>query len=401
MKRREALTLGMLAMLPVVGCRRQSAEESAPVAEVLEPEESEPEVAVEPVRIREGQHFVPVRVDPKLVIRSTVGLRPFRTSGFVVRREDHDGKMLIHNYGHGGGGMTLSWGSAHLAVQLAENVAGKSCAVIGGGVMGLSTARLLQLAGARVTVHTDVLPPNTTSNASGAQWWPFSVFDNSSRTPEFAAQYIEAARFSFHYFQQLVGDRWGVRWLPNYYLSDGPPGNGWISGPGGVLHDLQIDFQDFGPGEHVFSDGYARRFHTMMISPGPYLATLLRDVQSAGGNVVIRKFENAAEILQLPEQAIFNCTGLGAGKLFDDPELIPIKGQLSFLMPQPGVDYNLLGGNQYMFVRSDGIALGGTYSKNEWDTAVDPVVRDRMIAGHQRMFDGMRRLQGSTTLPNS
>ncbi len=122
---------------------------------------------------------------------------------------------------------------------------------------------------------------------------------------------------------------------------------------------------------------------------------------SAGGNVVIRKFENAAEILQLPEQAIFNCTGLGAGKLFDDPELIPIKGQLSFLMPQPGVDYNLLGGNQYMFVRSDGIALGGTYSKNEWDTAVDPVVRDRMIAGHQRMFDGMRRLQGSTTHPNS
>lgn len=225
------------------------------------------------------------------------------------------------------------------------------------------------------------------------------MFDDSRRTPEFGAQYIEAAQFSFRYFQQLVGERWGVRWLPNYYLSDGPPENGWISGPGGVLHDMQIDFHDFGPGEHVFSDGWARRFHTMMISPGTYLATLLRDVQTAGGAVVIRKFENAAEILQLPEQVIFNCTGLGAGTLFGDKELIPIKGQLSILMPQPGVDYNLIGGNLYMFPRSDGIALGGTYARNQWDTAVDEVARDRILAGHRRMFDGMRRLQGGSTHP--
>ncbi len=385
MKRRDALSLGFLAMLPVAACRKKTV--APPV--VMGPA---PEIPT-PIAAKEGQDLVPVRVDPHSVIRTTTGLRPFRSKGFVVRREDHDGKMLIHNYGHGGGGMTLSWGSAHLAVQLAGNVAGKSCAVIGGGVMGLSTARLLQLAGARVTIHTGALPPDTTSNASGAQWWPFSVFDNSQRTSEFGAQYLEAARFSFHYFQRLVGERWGVRWVPNYYLSDGPPENGWISGPGGVLHDMQIDFRDFGPGEHVFSDGYARRFHTMMISPGTYLATLLQDVQIAGGEVAIRNFENASEIFQLPEQVIFNCTGLGAGELFADPELIPIKGQLSFLMPQQDVNYNLIGGDLYMFPRSDGIALGGTYAKNQWDTAVDIVARDRIVAAHQRLFDGMRQRQ--------
>lgn len=372
-------------MLPVAGCRKSNV--APPVAA-----ESPPGIPP-PAAAMEGHDLVPVRVDPKLVIRTTTGLRPFRSRGFVVRREDHDGKMLIHNYGHGGGGMTLSWGSARLALQLAGNVAAKPCAVIGGGVMGLSTARLLQLAGARVTLHTSALPPDTTSNASGAQWWPFSVFDDSRRTLEFGAQYQEAARFSFHYFQKLVGERWGVRWLPNYYLSDGPPENGWISGPGGVLHDMQIDFRDFAPGEHVFSAAYARRFHTMMISPATYLATLLLEVQIAGGEVVIRNFGSAGEILQLPEQAIFNCTGLGAGKLFSDAELIPIKGQLSILMPQPDVDYNLISGNMYMFPRSDGIALGGTYEKNLWDTSVDMVARDRLIAGHQRLFEGMRRRQ--------
>jgi hypothetical protein len=156
---------------------------------------------------------------------------------------------------------------------------------------------------------------------------------------------------------------------------------------------MQIDFQDFGPGTHVFSDGWVRRFHTMMISPGTYLETLLRDVRTAGGALEIRKFANAAEILQLPEQVIFNCTGLGSAALFGDTELVPIKGQLSILMPQPGVDYNLIGGNEYMFVRADGIALGGTYVKNQWDAAVDPAARDRMLAAHQRMFGRMRRLQ--------
>ena len=50
------------------------------------------------------------------MIRITVGLRPFRESGFLVRAERMDDRMLVHNYGHGGGGVTLSWGTAELAV---------------------------------------------------------------------------------------------------------------------------------------------------------------------------------------------------------------------------------------------------------------------------------------------
>lgn len=379
--RRSAIALAMGGSLGAVqGCRRESGK-----IEKLEERKSSL-----PAREREGQNLVPVEVDEALVIRTIAGLRPFRSPGFVVRREDRWGKTLVHNYGHGGGGMTLSWGSSELAVRQAGDVAGKSCAVLGGGVMGLSTAHLLRLRGAIVTVYAKALPPDTTSNVAGAQWWPFSVFDDNRRTPEFGAQYTEAAHLSFRHHQLLVGPKWGVRWLPNYYLSDGPPRNGWIAGPGGVLHDLQVDFHDFGPGEHVFPAAYARRFHTMMIEPSVYLPQLLAEVRSAGTGIVVREFKTAEEMATLPESVIFNCTGLGAGELFGDKELVPIKGQLSFLIPQPGVDYNLITSDTYMFPRTDGILLGGTYEKGQRDLTPDEGMKLRMIIRHRQMFGQMR-----------
>ncbi len=342
---------------------------------------------------REGAELAPVQVAADREIRTVTGLRPYRPSGFVVRREDVGDKVLVHNYGHGGGGMSLSWGSAQLAVELAQPVQGRDCAVIGAGVMGLSVARLVQLQGARVTICAQALPPDTTSNASGAQWWPFSVFDPSRRTPAFAAQYIAAAKFAYTYFQQFIGPEWGLRWLPNYYLSEHAPLNGWIGGPGGVLHDLQVGFRDFAPGEHVFSTGHARRFHTMMIEPAIYLRRLLESVQEAGARIEIKTFANAAEVLALPQPLIFNCCGLGASALFGDLEIKPVKGQLTFLLPQPEVNYNLLSGDLYMFPRSDGILLGGTYETGEWSTEPNLEAKARILAAQQRLFQGMASLQ--------
>jgi D-amino-acid oxidase len=341
----------------------------------------------------EGLDLVPVSVGPGFEIRTVAGLRPFRPSGFVVRREDQGGKKLVHNYGHGGGGMTLSWGSSHLAVSMAGDLAGRSCAVIGGGVMGLSTARLLQLRGAKVTLYAAALPPETTSDRSGAQWWPFSVVDPQRRTPDFTAQYIEAANLSFLRFQGLVGPEWGVKWVPSYYLSDDPPHNDWIGGPGGVLRNLQVGFQDFGPGEHVFPASYARRFYTMMIEPQTYLRTLLREVQSAGAEIQVRRFASREELANLAETVVFNCTGLGSAELFGDPELIPIRGQLTVLMPQINVNYNLISGALYMFPRNDGVVLGGTYEKGRSEDIPDLAAKQRILEAHRVLFEKMRENQ--------
>ena len=55
------------------------------------------------------------------VLAERVGLRPFRRSGVRVERTQlRDGRPLIHDYGHGGSGFTLSWGCADAVLGIAE-----------------------------------------------------------------------------------------------------------------------------------------------------------------------------------------------------------------------------------------------------------------------------------------
>ncbi len=120
-------------------------------------------------------------VDESRVIRTVAGLRPYRAQGFVVRGEQLGEKRLVHNYGHGGGGITLSWGSSKLAAELGLQGHSGPVAVIGSGVMGLSTARLVQEAGFPVTIYAAALPPDTTSNIAGGQFHPFAVLPRGLR----------------------------------------------------------------------------------------------------------------------------------------------------------------------------------------------------------------------------
>src|SRR5687767_1903642 len=118
----------------------------------------------------------PVNVSADRVIRTAAGLRPYRAAGFVVRREALGDKALVHNYGHGGAGITLSWGTSRLATLLGLTGHQGPVAVIGAGVMGLTTARLVQEAGFPVTIYADKLPRHTTSNIAGGQWSPLGHY---------------------------------------------------------------------------------------------------------------------------------------------------------------------------------------------------------------------------------
>lgn len=341
--------------------------------------------------------FAPVWVSPDRVIRTVGGLRPYRPSGFVVRRENLGDKILIHNYGHGGGGITLSWGTADLAVQAALPLPGPSAAVIGSGAVGLATARLLQRYGLQVTIYAKDLPPQTTSNIAGGQWWPTSVFDSSVATPVFQDQFVAAARLAYQHYQTLPRERYGIRWVRNYLVSDRPPRNNFILGEGSPIQDLYAEFADLP--EHATPFGrYARRFTTMLIEPHIYLAAMLDTFQLHGGKVVVREFAKPVDLQALPDPLVFNCTGLGAAKLFNDKELTPVKGQLTFLLPQPEVNYNLLGPNGlYMFPRQDGILLGGTFERGNWNPTPDPAAAARILAGHQALFSKLYSASGVST----
>ena len=58
-------------------------------------------------------------LDRSKIVGRAVGLRPSRTE-VRLEREYLNGKRIIHNYGHGGAGVTLSWGCADEVVSLIE-----------------------------------------------------------------------------------------------------------------------------------------------------------------------------------------------------------------------------------------------------------------------------------------
>jgi len=326
------------------------------------------------------------RVDRRHVIREVVGHRPFRPSGFRVEGERFDGKLVVHNYGHGGGGISLGWGSSALALRELHGLQRGSAAVLGSGVMGLTSARLLQDAGWEVTIYTRDVARHTTSRVAGGQWAPASVYDPGVATEDFLQRLIWASGISHHAYTSLGGAGYGVRWMEQYYLSESASDS---SEPPGALDRFFPYAAQLAPGEHPFGPYYAERSVTMMIEPAILLSRLLSDFRAAGGRLVIRNFTDVGEVLGLSETVVFNCTGLGAAALFGDSELVPARGQLVFLPPDPGIDYMTIGGGEgllYMFPRSDVLLLGGTFEVGNYSKQPDSLQSERIIAEHQRLF---------------
>lgn len=335
------------------------------------------------------------------VIRTTIGLRPHRPSGFVLKADKLDAKTIIHNFGHGGAGMSLSWGTASMATDLAMAHADRRAAVLGSGVVGLTSARELQRHGFDVTIYAATVPPDTTSNMSLAGFTPTSgLVQFSSRTPEWEAQFRQAVQIAYRRLQLLIGPKYGVTWIVNY----APTENAQSARGTNVLlpESVQGSRTLLQPGEHPFPTTYAIERPEMRIEPSIYLDALTNDFLLWGGRVVIRKFETPRDILALNESLVVNCTGLGSKALFGDPELVPLKGQLTVLVPQPEITYGTSGGVSistpepglgiHMMPRSDGIILGGTSQRDVWTMDVDEKERSRVVEGHIELFNAMRGL---------
>jgi D-amino-acid oxidase len=332
-----------------------------------------------------------VRVSSEREIRTVVGLRPFRPSGFRVAKEMVGEKVVVHNYGHGGGGITLSWGTSKLAVDLGLPGHVGSVAVLGCGAVGLATARLVQEAGFDVTIYAKALPPETTSNIAGGQWFPASVYDpDQALTPEFTEQFVAAARYGYRRYQIMTNPQYGIRWMRNYYIANTPWKYPITGGQFGLIPDLLPEIKDLKVGEHPWGTKLVRQFDGLIVEPPIYLPAMLTDVRIAGGKIVVRELRSLDEVRALPEKLVFNCTGLGAKALFNDVELTPIRGQLTFLVPQPEVTYATLYENTYMFSRRDGILLGGTHEMGDWNLKPDMATRAAILEKQAELFGGMR-----------
>jgi hypothetical protein len=228
------------------------------------------------------------------------------------------------------------------------------------------------------------------------------LVESDRRTPAWDAQFRRAADIAYRQLQLLAGPHYGVSWLDNYSLTNDLPSP---QAPTAERTNLQAGLNVGGevlqPGEHPFATKYAIVSPQIRIEPSIYLDNLMRDFVLFGGKIVVRKFDTQRDLAALREPIIMNCTGLGARELFGDQELIPLKGQLTVLVPQPEVNYHTNGGlpNEqprpgslgiHMMARSDGIALGGTSQRGVWTLEPDEDERKRVVESHMAVFNAMK-----------
>jgi glycine/D-amino acid oxidase-like deaminating enzyme len=336
----------------------------------------------------------PLRIAPDRISAITVCTRPFRAQGPRLEAERRADKTVIHHYGHGGSGWSLSWGSGYEAMQLALATGERDFAVIGCGAIGLTTAVLLARTGARVTIYAKDLPPFTRSS------WATGVFSPDSRialaeyaTPEFKKAWNERARYSYRTYQSLLGlaDQ-PVEYLDSYAVNGGRAALGvneankgrpaFAQLEGELLADLEPKNRTFPAGTHTLGAYGLIRSTTFMFNLSAYTHLLMSDFRAAGGAIEVTEFTSPADFSRLRQKTLVHATGYGARALLGDESVIPVRGQVARTPPQQGIHYGLEYRDSYFAPRRDGFVFQVIGADDYYGYGDDTIVPDRVEGEH-------------------
>jgi len=309
--------------------------------------------------------LAPVRASMERVFDITVCLRPFRAEGPRLDVETIGDATIVHNYGHGGSGWSLSWGSSTIAVQRAMASSPAEIAVVGCGALGLTSAILAQRAGAKVTIYARDLLPETRSARATGTWTPDSRIALADKAaPGFAALWEQMARTSFKTYRSYLGLPGSpVQWMDRYIVAGGgdeppaAPGGLDFAGYQHLIRDLSPASVELPPGVTPFGGARVQRFSSMQFNLADYGHTLMSDFLAAGGQVRRVEFHAPTEIAALPQKVVINCPGYAARALWKDETITPVRGQIAWLIPQAEVTYGLIYDGVNMVSRSDGICV--------------------------------------------
>jgi hypothetical protein len=336
--------------------------------------------------------LTPIRASTDRITRITVCTRPFRAQGPRLDTEKIGSKLVVHNYGHGGSGWSLSWGSSSIAVRKAMATGEREIAVIGCGALGLTSALLLQRAGARVSIYAKELPPNVRSSLATGLWTPDSrICLQENATPAFKQQWEEMARTSFQTYQNFLGlPGTPVEFIDNYFVSDAAESSRRRSAPDDrppfadlqreLIGDLITQRADFAPGSHSLGARYLQRNSLMMFNLTAYTRVLMGDFGANGGKLEIAEFHTPDDFARLREKTLINATGYGARALFGDPTVTPVRGQLARVIPQPDINYGLFYRGVSFVPRRDGLVFQAVGDSDYYGFNDDTAVADRAEA---------------------
>ncbi|MDR6976108.1 D-amino-acid oxidase [Streptomyces sp. 3330] len=238
--------------------------------------------------------------------------------------------------------------------------------VVGGGVIGLTTAVVLAERGSRVRVWTRDPVERTTSAVAGALWWPYRIGP------------IRSAR------------TWALRSLEIYGKLAERPAQTGVRLVGGILGETDLDeVEGWAAGSlaglrrttaREYGAGAGVRARLPLIDMPAYLPWLRERLLRAGGTIEERTVTDLAEA-EAP--VVVNCTGLDAGRLAADPSVRPVRGQI-VVVENPGVDTWLVstapdGEMACLFPHPGRLLLGGTAQDDVRSLEPDPKAAEAIV----------------------
>jgi glycine/D-amino acid oxidase-like deaminating enzyme len=339
------------------------------------------------------------------------GIRPHRKGGVRLSLEPpfetaSGPKFLIHNYGHSGAGITLSFGCASKVREHVETALTHlrgirrrpAVAVLGCGVAGLTVAHELRRRWSRLPITLYAKSPDitkTTSFIAGGQFEPSQVwreYIGEDKRP-ILEDYLRRAAARIREIEDSgTMLRYGIVRRKNYTLDVANPAFDDYT-PRDVVPAFRRGMLPF---ENLKDVG--REYSTWLINPTILLPRLSADLRRHGVRFRSRSFEDIEQINGLHENIVINCTGYGAKKLFGDDALAAHRGHLVVLHNPSRLKYLFSGGCtndviSYVFARQHDIVVGGTLVNDEREEfdgtdARDAAICDVLVKNAQQVFAG-------------
>ena len=324
------------------------------------------------------------------ILGGNVGIRPYRKGGINLTRQQLQETTIYHNYGHGGAGASLAAGSVQYVIEqfIAQQHPDQEVAILGAGYMGLMTANALADRGYQVTVYADLVPESQlqihkaclTSLIAGGLWMPFGIDAEKQE-----AFYQTLAKNSWDYYKFAIDNKLyqGLKYAKSYNLGRKQEFNN--------PEEVAIEF---GNGQYFT----AYEVTTILLDSYVFLNELLAEAKQKGVVFVQYHFADQEALLLLKEKVLFNCLGYGAKTLFNDDNMIAIRGQHLYLRPQPEVDYFLFStketGPLSIYPAQAKIASGFSYEVGQENTTMNMTL-------HEQFKQDLHNFFRDKVLPNT
>jgi len=250
-------------------------------------------------------------------------------------------------------------------------------AVIGAGVVGLTTAGQLADHGFDVEVIAAEYYPRVVSNLAAGIIFPYAV--PSTKLVN------ETARRSLAWYASMARAGWPVRAQCHYELSVtmGEAVEAILP-----FSHLFPDFTPLEPDEMPLAYPLGWRFTTYFVDTRIAMRFLYDSCVRKGVRFRRSHLPDREALEALPHTVVVNCSGLGARDLVGDVDVYPIRGQLVYIRPVE-LGYSVIHGPYYAFPRSHDCVLGGTQEHNVWSTAPRADVTKTILEGNSSLVGSL------------